>query len=426
MTPGESADTNPTIPQDKYASLPTGELVLFAIQLLHADGPPATVEEIVSTCFKLFPHRFSLKNYFYWPDSALVVHVLTDAKEKKLIKESPADGFILRPAGRKVARQSAKAMGVRFPMPPKMEKPTVDDIVPVGYGPPKVEKQTADDIVPAGDRPQAVAKKKVKPAPVKKKVIKKKEAPKAVKKKSDTKKAQPEKKSKVTGASSLTPKAKPKAKKVVRKKKTVAKAVLPAKKKMAAKPKAQPKKTVSKPTPKVQAKKPISKPVPKKKAPASKKEKAPVKATVKKAQAVTQLPLPVPAIPKKEAKKPVVRKKVQPQVKQEAKPVVEKIPAVSKEEKVKAGKVIKQVERSDAYRQYKKLGRKAKISEFDFRDMLFATMESSAETLKRNVNLFKRYADIHSRADLIAFLDFTEGSFAPLLRSQAKQPARKR
>lgn len=389
MTPGESADTNPTIAQDKYASLPTGELVLFAVQHLHADGVPATVEEIVSACFKLFPHRFSLKNYFYWPDSALVVQALTDAKEKKLIKESPADVFILRPAGRKVARQSAKAMGVRFPMPPKVEKPTVDN------------------------GPQTVKARKSKSAPAKKK----KQVKKVEKKANPKQKPERTKKSGVrelsatkwyapatSAASRLTPKKK--------KKTPVKKATVLAKKKTFAKLKTQPK-------PKAQPKKPVAKPAPKK--------KAPVRKAVKKSRAATQLPLPVPVVPKKEAQKPVVKKKkIQPKVKQEAKPAVEKTPVVSKEEKVKAGRVLKMVERSDAYRQYKKLGAKARISEFDFRDMLFATMESSAETLRRNVDLFKRYAGIHNRADLITFLNFAEGNFAPLLRTPSKQPARKR
>jgi hypothetical protein len=397
MTSGESTEQTPIlkITQDMYASLPTGELVLFAVQHLHADGVPASAEEIVSICFKLFPRRFSLRNYFYWPDSAHVAQALKYAKEKGYIKETAADGYILRPAGRKLARQAAKAMGIPFPMPPKVEKTPEPE--PVQIIPPV--------------QPQVEEKKK--PAPAKKKKRVKRQTSKAVNKKAETKKpkqAKPAKKSKarqlsaeVTGASSLSPKAKPPAKKVVRKKTTAKKVSAAAKKK-----------TVTKPKP--AAKKPVRKPVPKK--------KAPVRKAVKKTQAATQLPLPVPAVPKKEAK-PVIRKKPQPRGKKEAKPAIA-APAVSKEEKVKAGRVIKIVERSDAYRQYKKLGSKARISEFDFRDMLFATMESSAETLRRNVDLFKRYAGIHNRADLITFLDFAEGNFAPLLRAQAKQPARKR
>lgn len=393
MTSGEPADPTPmpVITQDMYASLPSGELVLFAVQLLHADGVPATAEEIVSTCFKLFPHRFSLKNYFYWPDSAHVAQSLKYAKEKNYVKETAAEGYVLRPAGRKLARQAAKAMRIPFPMPPKVKK-TVDS------------------------RPEMVANKQVKPAPVKKKKQAKKVEKKAAKK-AGVKKTKPAEQSGVkefTPATTVTsrPTPKPKSKKVVRRKAAVKK-VTAATKKTVAKPKAQPKKTVSKSAPK--------------KAPAHRGEQAPAKMSVKKVQAATQLPLLVQTEVKEEAK-PVVKrkpaqKKIQTQAKKEANPV---IVAASKEEKVKAGRVIQMVERSDAYRQYKKLGTKVRISEFDFRNMLFATMESSAETLRRNVDLFKRYAGIHNRADLISFLDFAEGSFAPLLKTQAKTPAGKK
>jgi hypothetical protein len=94
--------------------------------------------------------------------------------------------------------------------------------------------------------------------------------------------------------------------------------------------------------------------------------------------------------------------------------------AASKEEKEKSAKVIKQLERSDAYQLYRRNGRRAQIGEFDFRNMLYATMESSAETLKRNLDLFKRYAGIHFRTDLIAFLEFCEEHFAGLLKTKAK------
>ena len=99
--------------------------------------------------------------------------------------------------------------------------------------------------------------------------------------------------------------------------------------------------------------------------------------------------------------------------------------SVSKEEKDKAAKVIKMIERSDAYQLYRRNGRRAQIGEFDFRNMLFTTMESPAETLKRNVELFKRYAGIHFRTDLVAFLEFCEEHFAELLKPKAKVPLRK-
>lgn len=376
----------PSIPQDKYASLPTGDLVLFAVQHLHADGVSATTEEIVSACFKLFPHRFALKNYFYWPDSAHVVQALKYAKEKGYIKDSPADGLVLRPAGRRIARQSAKAMGIPFPSPPRAEKPKAAEIQP--------ELESAVQPQPP--------KKAAAPPKMKRRV---KKAEKNIERKTKPKPKRVKPAAKVA-AKPILP-----VKKTVRKKTTAEKAVPSPKKKPAPKPKVQPGR---------------------KKAPVRRKEKMAAKPARKKPRAEKQLPSLAPAAPTKEAKKPVigkksVRRKIQAKVGGEAKPVpAEKGFAISKEEKVKAGKVVHQMERSDAYRQYKKLGRKAKISEFDFRNMLFATMESSAETLKRNVDLLRRYAGIHNRVDLITFLDFAEGSFESLLKPQARQPARKK
>lgn len=374
MTPGESAESNPipNIALDRYASLPTGELVLFAVQRLHAEGVPATLEEIVSTCFKLFPHRFALKNYFYWPDSAQVVQALNDAKEKGYVKESPADGFVVRPAGRQVAKQAARTMGVPMPMPPRVEKPA------------PAAPQPEPEIAPSPEPPKEAAS-----SAKRKKLVK-------VSRKAEEK-AKPVRK---TAA-----KPKPPVKKAARKKAKAEKAPLPAKKK--------PQRIRKRKTPDAKRK------------PALRKAEG--------TQSARQLPLLIPAAakpPKKVSAKKPSQAKPSKRVfaKKPAKAKISKpaAPSVSREEKIKAGKFLHLMERSDAYRQYKKFGRKARISEFDFRNMLFATMESSAETLRRNMELYKRYAGIHNRADLLTFLDFAEGSFAPLLSTPAKPPKRKR
>jgi len=101
---------------------------------------------------------------------------------------------------------------------------------------------------------------------------------------------------------------------------------------------------------------------------------------------------------------------------------MEKVQAepVSREAKERAGKFTRMMERSDAYVHYRKNGINSKINEFDFRSLLLCTMESSAETLARNVSLFKGYADIHHRQDLIAFLIFCEDKFFYLLKPQNK------
>lgn len=363
---------------DQYADIPPRELVVFAVLILQGEDTPATMEEIVSNCFRLFPHRFSLANYFYWPDSALVARYLDEAKE--YIKGNPIDGVELKVKGKQVGRRVAKALGVSLPAPVKAEKK---------LAPAKTETK------PKAAKPKAVKKTQ---APKKKvsAAVKEKEAP----KKRPAKKSAPKK----------------------TKKQETPKAVKPVKKTPPIK--AKPEKAPA-PKPKAPAKqKPKATPAPQKKSPAPKQ---------KKAQAAQQLALPIQPSVKEEAKKPskrkkkpaapkVVRKSAQPQ---KATPSTAPVQA-TKEEKAKAGKFIKLMEKSDAYRQYRKAGQKAKISEFDFRNMLFATMESSAETLSRNVQSYKRYAGIQNRSDMIDFLAFCETSFSSLLRSQAKQPARKR
>lgn len=420
---------------DAYASLSAAELVVFAVQVLQADTAPVAVEEVVSTCFRLFPHSFALKNYFYWPDSALVTRRLHDAKEKGLLKGSATDGYETKVQGRQVAKHVAKTLGVSLPIPPKVEV-----ILPPVVELPKVaeivkKEEEKKEVIPSAPavkeaKKQETRKKKVQQkAPAKKAVVKKA----AVKPKAQKKVAAPVKKKSVT-------KPKVTAVKVEKKEERKKKEVLPKPKveKVVEKKREISKKEV-KPTVKPVAKKvePKVEKVTEKKREASKKEVQPaVKPVVKKVEPKvekkeerakkeakpqpTQLTMALtPPTAWKKAEAPATK----PKVKKEPLPIKGEVlapVAVSKEEKDKAAKVIKQIERSDAYQLYRRNGRRAQIGEFDFRNMLFATMESSPETLKRNLDLFKRYAGIHFRTDLIAFLEFCEENFSALMISKVK------
>jgi hypothetical protein len=147
-----------------------------------------------------------------------------------------------------------------------------------------------------------------------------------------------------------------------------------------------------------------------------KKQALPVSKTVEKAQ-------PKIAKPKTVKKtKPVVslivqHGKVEKSQPQKADTIA---PTVTREEKERAGKFTRMMERSDVYINYKKHGPNSKINEFDFRSLLLCTMESSAETLARNVKLFKGYAEIHNRQDLTTLLIFCEDKFSYLLKPQNK------
>lgn len=363
----------PEFKLDAYTNVPPSELVVFAVHALQNDGYYAATEEIVSACFRLFPHRFSLKNYFYWPDSALIMSFLHEAKEKGDLKGKLADGFAVKVQGRQTVKRVAKVLGVVLPAPEK---------------------------------------KKRKPAPTL--VIKKVEAIQAAKPKAKKKSAAPlVKKQAATPVTKELPKqARPAKAKSVSKPALIKQGIL-------ALIKVEPKKKdKAKPTA----------PIAVKKTPAPKKEKQQKRSIAKGAQPA-QLTMPLlPLVEEKKARSaPLVSKKVKSKpvkVKKMIAPTVQV--KVSKEEKVKAGKVVHLMERSDAYRQYKRTGRKSRISEFDFRSLLLCTMESSPETLARNVNSFKGYASIQNRQDLIAFLNFCEKIFNELLKSSVKKIGKKK
>jgi hypothetical protein len=272
-------NTLPKFEAEVYSKIPSGGLIVFAVHYLIEQKIEITLEDIVSLCFLLFPHKFGLKRYPKWPDSAPISRHWGDVRRKRYVTANDYLGYRLTTKGIRLVRRVAKVLGVKLPKP-------IIKIQPV-----QEEKATP-------------------PAPVKK------ARPVHVKKASPA----PEKKTQVV------------------------------------------------------------------KAPTQVKETKPAK--------------------------PVIIQPVK----------VEKVQAepVSREAKERAGKFTRMMERSDAYIHYKKNGSKSYISEFDFRSLLLCTMESSAETLTRNVNLFKGYAEIHHRQDLIVFLTFCEDKFSYLLK-----PARK-
>jgi hypothetical protein len=159
------------------------------------------------------------------------------------------------------------------------------------------------------------------------------------------------------------------------------------------------------------------KPKPSEKVAAPAAKPAPVKPKVEKAkEKPAEAPKPAPTVKPEPIAKSSARIALQPIVHRPPSAA----PAPSAEEKAKAAKFIKMMEASDAYRLYKKNGAKANIGEFDFRSLLLCTMESSHETLVRNVELFTGYAKLYKRKDLIAFLAVCREKFSHLLTPEKK------
>lgn len=75
------------------------------------------------------------------------------------------------------------------------------------------------------------------------------------------------------------------------------------------------------------------------------------------------------------------------------------------EARTRAGRFIRSLEASDAYKQFQPESETADISEFDFRSMLLCTMESSTATLNSNLEQFKQYAALYERQDFVDFND---------------------
>ncbi len=366
----------PKFNHDIYSRISSGNLFVYSVHYLLEQEIEVRMEDIVFACFLLFPQKFALKKYPRWPDSAVVSRRLSDCRSKGYIAANTDFGFKLTAKGSRIAEKVAKVLGVST-------------------------AKRAAKVPPSKPKERAVTPvKKVKPVMSKEKLI------------------EP---AKVVQVISLQPKVhavtSTRKIKVVRKEKVI----LPA-------PIGKAQTSRSKVFPAKQVKK--TQPLPT-------KEITPFE-PVKKAQAVR--PATAQTMPTKKIK-PSWTKKTKP-----SEPVVQpgkveptqltlfkktSLPApsvVPKEVKIRAGKFVHLMERSDAYIHYKKNGKNSKIGEFDFRSLLLCTMESSRETLAKNVELFKGYASIHNRQDLLIFLDHCEDRFSYLLvapQKQLKKPMRK-
>ena len=373
----------PKIDVDVYSMIVLNNLVVYAVYYLQEHEVTATVEEIVSICFRLFPQSFALKNYPRWPDSAMVTRRLNEGKEKGHLKGNSTEGFLLKYEGKQLAQRVAKILGLIKPAPAKIKK----EAAPV-----KSETIFVKPVKVKEEGPRIISKEKKIIEPVVKNKTPKKQLTKSLKKAAPSS----------TRPSSQVIKAK--------------QGTLPL---IKVEEKPQEKKA------KLRASVPV--------------KKAPIRKTSQKQRAIIiaqseQLTMALP-IPQEKKVKSVSKKKRKDNAPQTKKNIyTDKIAApaipshISKDEKIKAGKFVRLMERSDAYVQYKKNGKNSKIGEFDFRSLLLCTMESSRETLAKNMGLFKGYAGIHNRQDLLIFLGYCEKKFSYLLavpQKQLKKPIKK-
>lgn len=388
----------PKFDHDIYSRISLNNLIVYSVHYLLEQEIEVRMEDIVFACFLLFPQKFALKKYPRWPDSAVISRRWGDCRGKGYIAANTDLGFKLTAKGSRLAEKVAKALGVSTALQTvkvSSSQPKKSAVPPARKAKFLSKEKTTESAKVAqviSTRPMVHAATPMK----KKKTVQKNKITSPVL----TKKTQP------SPPNATTIMAQP-----VRKEK----AILPA-------PTGKIQTSRSKVSPATQVKRTGHLP---------KKETTPLK-RVKRAQS-TQLAEVQPITTTKNTK-PVRSKKTKPSrsVAQPNKvestqltlfkkaslsaPIV-----VPKEVKIRAGKFVHSMEKSDAYIHYKKNGKSSKIGEFDFRSLLLCTMESSRETLAKNMELFKGYASIHNRQDLLTFLGHCEDRFSYLLAAPQKQ-----
>ena len=94
---------------------------------------------------------------------------------------------------------------------------------------------------------------------------------------------------------------------------------------------------------------------------------------------------------------------------------------VRAETRTRAGKFVRELEESAAYKQYLAGGEGANIGEFDFRSMLLGTLDTLPCTLRSNLEQFKQHVMLYERYDLLKFLESCEVKFANILMDKGHQ-----
>lgn len=85
------------------------------------------------------------------------------------------------------------------------------------------------------------------------------------------------------------------------------------------------------------------------------------------------------------------------------------------EERTREESFINQIEKSPIFKQYQEERNNIKLSEYEFCDLLYCTLESPFSARKNNLDLLKGYAETLNRASILNFLNFCETEYKEFL-----------
>lgn len=89
--------------------------------------------------------------------------------------------------------------------------------------------------------------------------------------------------------------------------------------------------------------------------------------------------------------------------------------------RTRSGRLIMEIENSVIYHRYKNLGEATEISDFEFCDLIYTTLDSSPETMCKHLKLFLDAASDYERTEIKAFLLFCQTKFRHLLLDKHNQ-----
>jgi hypothetical protein len=119
--------TPPKFDPNIYSKVVLNDLVVYSVYTLHKQGLEITSEEIIASCFVLFPKRFSMRKYPQYPDSGIVSRRWRGCKSKGYLRGNATKGFQITARGIKRAEKVEKLLGE--PMKPvRVRKPKVGTI----------------------------------------------------------------------------------------------------------------------------------------------------------------------------------------------------------------------------------------------------------------------------------------------------------
>lgn len=89
--------------------------------------------------------------------------------------------------------------------------------------------------------------------------------------------------------------------------------------------------------------------------------------------------------------------------------------------RTRSGRLVKHIENSDAYKKFVKSKKADDITEFEFCDLLYSTLDTLPTLRRRNFEELRYHASVYERSDLLDFLEQCKKRFQNLLTEKERE-----